>query len=132
MSRVLIVDDDPVIRRLLEVNFRLEGFAVETADGGEAALASARADRPDAVVLDLTMPNIDGFEVCRRLHSEADGEQIAVVIVSARSSEGDREEASLAGATAYMTKPFDPADLVRTIREAIEAPGDGDRSGSAP
>ena len=130
MSRVLIVDDDPVIRRLLEVNFRLEGFTVDTAEGGEAALESARAERPDAVVLDLTMPNIDGFEVCRRLHSETDGSPIAVVIVSARSREEDRAEAALAGAIAYMTKPFDPADLVRTIRGAIEGPGGQERPGS--
>lgn len=121
MSRVLIVDDDPVIRRLLQVNFRLEGFEVHTAGDGEEALATIRAHRPDAVVLDVTMPLMDGFEVARRIRDDESegGADIPVVIVTARVREEDRQEAERAGAAAYLTKPFDPADLVRTVRESL-------------
>jgi DNA-binding response OmpR family regulator len=89
--RVLLVDDDPVIVRLLEVNFRLEGYEIETAGRGEEALAKASATVPDLVVLDVMMPGLDGWEVCRRMREDPRLADVPVIFLSARAQEDDME-----------------------------------------
>lgn len=118
--RVLVVDDDPVIVRLLEVNFRLEGFEVEVATGGERAVELARASRPDAVVLDVMMPGLDGREVHRRLREEAGLAGTPVVFLSARPRDDDPGGGYPSDVVAYVTKPFEPHELVALVRRAIE------------
>ena len=118
--RVLMVDDDPVILRLLAVNFRLEGFEVMSATRGEEALALAAASPPDAVLLDIMMPGMDGSEVCRRLRALPGLEDIPVVFLSARIREDDDEPADPAlGPVTYVPKPFDPQDLVGLVLRRI-------------
>ena len=85
--RVLLVDDDPVIVRLLDVNFRLEGFEVDTASRGELALERAVATSPDAVVLDVMLPGFDGYEVCRRLRAEPGFANTPVILLTARTQD---------------------------------------------
>jgi two-component system OmpR family response regulator len=119
MARILLVDDDPAILRLLEVNFRLEGFETTTASRGEDAIAAASTWRPDAIVLDLMLPGLDGAEVYRRLQDDDELAAVPVVFLSARSAEDD--VLSLRGTDAtFVTKPFDPAALVETVRDRIE------------
>ncbi len=117
MARVLLVDDDPVILRLLEINFRLEGFETSSALRGEAALEAADQDPPDAVVLDVMLPDLDGLEVYRRLRERPALARTPIIFLSARG----KDESLPPGATdvAYMTKPFDPAKLVATVRDRI-------------
>ncbi len=117
--RILIVDDDPVIARLLQVNFRLEGYEVETASRGDEVLEKARAQRPDIVVLDVMMPGIDGWEVCRRLKEDPDVWDTPVIFLSARAQDEDRQRGYALGVVEYVTKPFDPAQLVDIVGRAL-------------
>ncbi|HLB62319.1 MAG TPA: response regulator [Actinomycetota bacterium] len=114
--RILIVDDDPVIVRLLQVNFRLDGYDVETAARGDEAIAKMRERRPDAVLLDVMMPGLDGWEVCARMKDDPNLADVAVVFLSARAQDEDRERGQALGVLAYVTKPFDPAQLVVDLR----------------
>jgi CheY-like chemotaxis protein len=121
--RVLLVDDDPVIRRLLEVNFRLEDFHVRTASGGEEALEKAAEERPDVVVLDVMMPGLDGWEVCARLRKDPKTADIPVVFLSARAQDDDRSRGYALGVVEYVAKPFDPADLIAVVRRHLAEEG---------
>jgi DNA-binding response OmpR family regulator len=118
-ARVLLVDDDPVILRLLEVNFRLDGFDTSTATRGEDALARAVEWKPDMVVLDVMMPGLDGWEVCRRLREHQDLADVPVVFLSARAQDDDRMRGYALGVVEYVTKPFDPASLVEIVRRHL-------------
>ncbi len=112
MPRILLVDDDPAILRLLDVNFRMEGFDVETTSHGEEALASAARDTPDVVVLDLMMPGMDGQEILRRLREHPATSDVPVVFLTARG----RDDAVAGDAERYIQKPFDTVELVATVR----------------
>ncbi len=118
-GRVLIVDDDPVILRLLQVNFRLEGYEVQTASRGHEVLQKAREWRPEIVILDVMMPGIDGWEVCRRLKEDPDIGSVPVIFLSARAQDEDRERGYALGVVEYVTKPFDPAHLVGIVRRTL-------------
>lgn len=110
-----------MILRLLQVNFSLEGFDVDTASRGEEALAKAREKRPDIIVLDVMMPGMDGWEVCRRLKEESETGTIPVIFLSARSQEEDRQRGLDLGVEAYVTKPFDPGQLVELVWTTVRA-----------
>jgi len=115
---VLLVDDDPVILRLLEVNFRLEGFETMTASRGPEAIALA-ARQPDAIVLDLMLPEMDGHEVFQRLREDPQLGAIPVVFLTARAL----DTTPVAPGVRYITKPFDTAALIETVRGSIQAAG---------
>jgi len=118
MPRILLVDDDPAILRLLDVNFRMEGFDVDAASHGEEALASAARQAPDVVVLDLMMPGMDGREILRRLREDPATADVPALFLSARG----RDDAPT-GDARYVQKPFDMVELVATVRAMLE--GDG-------
>lgn len=111
-----MVDDDPVILRLIEVNLDLEGFEVATADRGEDAIAMASDFGPDLIILDLMMPEMSGWEIAERLREDDKTNGIPLVFLSARTQDEDRRRGEELGVAGYVTKPFDPADLVSTIR----------------
>jgi two-component system, OmpR family, response regulator len=117
VPRVLLVDDDPTMLKLLEVNFALEGFDVVAARSGEEALDRAATDRPDAVVLDVTLPGIDGHEVAARLRADPATAHAALVFLTGRSV-SDVASSTLVDVP-FVTKPFDPADLVALVRTRI-------------
>ena len=121
---ILVADDDPVIVRLLQVNFRLEGYEVETAAHGEEAIQKATELRPELILLDVMMPGLDGWEVCRRLKDDPNTAQIPVVFLSARAQEEDRRRGLELGVVDYVTKPFDPGELVSLVARCL--------SGDAP
>ena len=118
--RVLIVEDEAVILRLLEVNFRLAGFEVETAARGEEALAKATADPPDVAILDIMLPGLSGIEVCQRLRAAPETAEVPVIMLSARTQDEERERSYALGVVAYVTKPFEPAELVEVVRRALD------------
>ena len=116
---MLLVDDDPAMLKMLEVNFRLSGFVVRTALRGDDAVEDAIASPPDALVLDVMMPGLSGFDVARRLRAEPTLADTPIVFLTAKSQDDDRAEGQAVGGTEFVTKPFDPAQLVETVRRRV-------------
>jgi two-component system phosphate regulon response regulator PhoB len=119
---VLLVEDDPAMRIVCQVNLESEGFRVLVADRGAEALRLAAAEEPDVVLLDVMLPDFGGFEIAAQL------KHLPIVFLSARASELDMERGRQAGALDYVTKPFDPIALPTRVREDLE---EFNRSGSA-
>jgi len=115
----LVVDDEPPIRELVRGYLEREGFTVTVAEDGQAALAAARAEKPDVVVLDLMLPGLDGLEVCRQLRTFTDA---YVLMLTARSEEIDRIVGLSIGADDYLVKPFSPRELVARVRALLRRP----------
>ena len=109
---VLVVEDDPVILRLLEVNFELEGFGVLLAHDGAEGIEMARAHLPDVLVTDIMMPHTSGLELLTTLKGDPDTKAIPIILLSAKAQTTDLEVGMEAGADDYITKPFEPLDLV--------------------
>ena len=118
--RVLAADDDPVIQRLLEVNLELEGYEVRLAGDGQEAVEVARPVSPDVVLLDVMLPVMDGWAACEQLRADPDLQDVPVVFLSARAQDADLERGDEVGGTAYLTKPFDPGDLLELVAELAE------------
>ena len=119
--RVLFADDDPILHRLLEVNFRVAGIRIESVGRGDAALERAVASPPDALVLDATMPGMDGHEVYRRLREVPALAELPVIFLTGRSV--DEFAAYEGDHVRIMTKPFDPTELVQVVCEAMGVEG---------
>jgi CheY-like chemotaxis protein len=122
LGRVLVVDDDEVIRRLIAVNLQLEGFDVETAVDGQDCLNKVTEIDPDVITLDVMMPRLDGWETAVQLRKSPETAHIKVVLITARAQEDDKTRGSHVGADAYLTKPFDPNEMIRVVRELAAAP----------
>lgn len=120
--RVLIVDDEPDLLSVLHFGLEVEGFDVLEASDGEQGLNMAREHTPDLIVLDLMLPRMDGYKVCRALKFDERYRRIPVFILSARSGETDRRLALDLGADAFITKPYDMKDLVSRIRNRLNMP----------
>src|SRR3989441_8636999 len=132
MRTILVVDDEPKIVQLARDYLEHAGFAVVTAHDGRAALASARGQRPDLVVLDLGLPELDGLDVARTLRAESN---VPIVMLTGRSDESDKLVGLELGADDYVTKPFSPKELVARVRAVLrrlerpETPADIIRAG---
>jgi DNA-binding response OmpR family regulator len=118
---VLVVDDEPDIRELIQLNLEMAGYRVITAADGRQALAAVEREPPDAILLDLMMPEVDGWGVIDQLkaHSRRDLSEIPVFMVTARAEPENRVRGGIEGALRYITKPFDPAELPDMIADAI-------------
>ena len=116
---ILVADNEPDIRRIVEMNLELEGFEVASANDGEEALAQAQDLRPALILLDIMMPKLDGFEVCRRLRTDPKTSSIPIIILTARSLTADKIVGLTAGADDYVLKPFDPMELVARVRTTL-------------
>ncbi len=114
---MLVVDDEANIRDLIEVALRFHGFTTVTAATGEDALRTARRERPDLVLLDVMLPGMDGFEVCRRLR--ADGDQVPVIFLTARDTPSDTVTGLTLGGDDYVTKPFSIEALIARVRAVL-------------
>lgn len=123
--KILVVDDDPHLRDLLSITLQRSGFDVLSASDGQIALTHAARERPDLIVLDVGLPEIDGFEVCRRLRTRS---EVPVLFLTARDEEIDRVVGLELGADDYVTKPFSPRELVARVR-AILKRGNGAANG---
>ena len=115
-ARILVVDDEPSILATMSPLLRSRGYDVVTAMSGRAALESAERDKPDLIVLDLGLPDIEGAEVCRAIREQS---STPIIILSARGAEGDKVRALDAGADDYVTKPFGAEELTARIRAAL-------------
>jgi two-component system, OmpR family, KDP operon response regulator KdpE len=115
-ARVLIVEDEPALLRALRINLRARGYVVATAAAGHEALAEAKRHPPDAVLLDLGLPDLDGGHVIRELR---DWSRVPVIVLSGRTGSGDKIGALDAGADDYVTKPFDMEELLARLRAAL-------------
>ncbi|MFL5766893.1 MAG: response regulator transcription factor [Actinomycetota bacterium] len=120
-AHVLVVDDEPIVLDVLGRYLSREGYGVETASDGEAALRAVEDSRPDLVLLDLMLPKVDGIEVCRWVRSRADG--TAVIMLTARGTETDRIAGLDLGADDYITKPFSPREVVARVRAVLRRLG---------
>jgi two-component system, OmpR family, alkaline phosphatase synthesis response regulator PhoP len=116
-SLVMIADDDADIVRFVALNLRLEGFDVVVADNGQDALDTALDARPALILLDTMMPRMDGYEVCSRFRDQLP--DTPVIMLTAKSLDADRAMAFTAGADDWVTKPFDPADLVSKVKDHL-------------
>jgi two-component system response regulator MprA len=122
-ERVLVVDDDAPVRRMLQRSLAAEGFDVEVAADGGAALVAAERSAPDVVILDVTMPGLDGLAVCRRLRAK--GLRGSILMLTARDAVADRVTGLEAGADDYLVKPFAMEELVARIRALTRRGHDG-------
>lgn len=123
MARVMACDDDHVIRGLLEVNLEMEGYDVVTACDGQDALDKVREHAPDLILLDVMMPNLNGWQVAEALQADETTRHIPIIFLSARAMEADVEKGTSLGAVSYVTKPFDPIDLMELVAQHLRERG---------
>ena len=119
MAKVLIADDQPTMRQLVRLTLESGHFEILEAPDGDAALEIARAERPDLLFLDWTMPGMAGIEVCRALREDPATAGIRIVMLTARSQDSDRAQAQEMGADDYITKPFSPIQLLEKVRDVL-------------
>ena len=120
-ARILVVDDNETNRDILITRLEKHGYQLLQAADGEEALASAAQHSPDLILLDVEMPKLDGFEVCRRLKSDPAMSFIPIIVVTSYALSGDEAKARAAGCDAYVTKPYSPRQLLAKIREFLPA-----------
>ena len=120
-KKILVIDDEPSMHRLLKLILEDEGFSVVEPEESSEAAASIAVGKPDAIILDIMMPEVSGFEVLRMLKDDEGTRDIPVIILSVRSFEEDIQKAMSLGAERYMTKPFQPTELLELIKEVLAA-----------
>jgi two-component system alkaline phosphatase synthesis response regulator PhoP len=118
-SRVLVVDDEPDLVRILEFGLKAAGYQVETASDGQEGLKKARELKPDIILLDLMLPKLDGYKVCRLLKFDERYKNIPIMILSARTQEGDQTLAHEMGANRFLTKPYEFAEILEHIQALL-------------
>lgn len=118
-KRILIVDDEEDLVTLLQVRLEANGFEVLTANNGQVGLDKAREEKPDLILLDVMMPILDGYQVCRFLKFDEDLKDIPIIILTARAQDADKKIGKDVGANAYMAKPFDFPTLLEKIKSYI-------------
>jgi CheY-like chemotaxis protein len=124
---VLLVDDERAIRTICRVNLEGDGIAVVEAGDGVEALEQVRREQPSLVLLDVMMPEVDGWKVAAELAADEETQDIPVVFLSARAAQEDRRRAQELGAVGYVVKPFDPLALAGTVRNVLERVSEGER-----
>jgi DNA-binding response OmpR family regulator len=127
MTKVLIIDDEAPIRLLCRVNLEAEGMEVVEAPDGPTGLEVVEKERPDAILLDVMMPGLDGWSVAERLLEKEDTREIPIVFLTARADLRDRARGMDLGGLDYITKPFNPVDLASLVEEVVSAVARGER-----
>jgi signal transduction histidine kinase/CheY-like chemotaxis protein len=117
---ILVVDDEPDVARIISINLDMAGYGSRIAYNGREALQAVDNKKPDLILLDIMMPEIDGWQVLKVLKSDPTTEDIPVIVVTARSTDVDRIKGFSGGAVEYVTKPFDPGDLLATVERALK------------
>jgi len=121
MAHLLIIEDDPEAARILEMSLKREGYRVTVAMNGVQGLNTMQTQQIDLVLLDLMMPGMDGYEVCRQTRADSRTATLPLVVVSARTQEADKQRAFRVGANSYLTKPYRRADLLAEIQKHLPA-----------
>ncbi|MEW6685142.1 MAG: response regulator [Candidatus Edwardsbacteria bacterium] len=119
VKKVLVVDDEPYIARVIRFKLEQEGFTVISAGNGLEGLQRMKEEKPDLVILDVMMPGMDGFEVYRQMKEEEELKKIPVIILTAKGQEVDRQKGLELGAADYITKPFSPTKLLQQIKTIV-------------
>jgi DNA-binding response OmpR family regulator len=117
IPRILVVDDDPSILKFVQVNLEARGYQVLTAADGEEAIRMAEKEKPELLILDIVMPGMDGFAVCRKIRQRS---TVPVIMLSAREGENDKEKCEACGADDYLTKPFVLRELLSQVKTLLE------------
>ena len=127
LGRVLLVEDEQDVAELIRFNLRKEGYEVTVVGNGADGVRHAREGKPDVILLDIMVPQLNGWEVCRRLKQDADTRRIPIIMVTGRVDEGDKVLGFELGADDYVSKPFSPRELVARVRAVTRRgrPGDG-------
>jgi DNA-binding response OmpR family regulator len=125
--KTLVIDDEAPIRLLCRVNLEAEGIEVLEAPEGQSGIELAKRERPDAILLDVMMPGLDGWAVAERLLSDEDTRAIPIIFLTARADLRDRVRGLDAGGLDYVTKPFNPVDLAVLVRGVVDAVARGER-----
>lgn len=126
--KVLVCDDERHIVRLIQVNLEREGYKVVTAYDGKEGLEKVRTEKPDLMVLDVMMPYMDGFEVLKALRRDADTTDLPVIMLTAKAQDRDVFEGYTYGADMYLTKPFNPRELISFVKRISSGGNDGGSS----
>lgn len=127
MATILVVDDEPDIVTIVRHRLEIEGYTVLTAPDGQTGLMLAFTRQPDLVILDVMMPNVDGFEVLRRMKNDGRNAGTPVIMLTAKADYASRAQAWEEYAGEYLTKPFSPDELARTVKSMLERQGDVER-----
>lgn len=125
-GKILVVDDSILIRRLVQANLEVEDYEVIEAADGREALDKIRSEKPDLILLDVVMPELDGFEVLQKLRQDSKTADIPVVMLTVRVEEADQIKGWEAGADDYITKPFNPAALVEIVNRVLSQKAQND------
>ena len=121
MNRVLVVDDDPMVTRLVRINLEMEDFEVLEVWDGRAALEVLQGNPPELLLLDIMMPQMDGWELLRRLRSDPELSNLPIILLTARVQNMDVARGWRMGADGYITKPFNPVELAGALRDVLAA-----------
>ena len=125
MNRILLVDDEPDLVRLVSIRLEAEGYEVIVAIDGHEALAKARADHPDLIILDLMLPKLNGYQVCALLKRDTRFQKTPIILFTALAHENDEKLGYESGADAYIRKPFQGSELLAQIRAVLEKASKG-------
>ncbi|MDH3453869.1 MAG: response regulator [Desulfuromonadales bacterium] len=120
-ARILLIDDHQTVFRLIEAIVRIKGYTLLYAESGQQGIVMARKEQPDLILLDVMMPDIDGFKVCQYLKENEDTKTIPVMFLTARGADGDLEAGRKAGADGFMTKPFQTIEVLKQIEQLLAA-----------
>ena len=120
-KRILLIDDHQTVFRLLEAIVRIKGYKLIYAESGQQGIVMARQEQPDLILLDVMMPDIDGFKVCQYLKENDGTKEIPIMFLTARGAEDDLETGRKAGADGFMTKPFQTIEVLKQIEKLLAA-----------
>ncbi|MBI4598042.1 MAG: response regulator [Candidatus Omnitrophica bacterium] len=122
MPTVLVVDDEPQLVELVQLRLEDSGYRVITAPDGSAGLRKAQTEQPDVIILDVMMPYLNGYEVCQLLKQDAQYRHIPIIMFTAKTQAKDEQMACECGADAYLRKPFQPEEMLATLRAVLSQP----------
>ena len=126
--RVLVVDDSRVVRKIVELTLRRESIEVVSATDGLGALAAVRDTQPDLMLLDILLPRMDGYQVCHVVRRHQDFRDLPILLLSGKDSMVDHMRGRMAGSTDYISKPFEPTELVWTVKRYLATPAVWERA----
>ncbi len=125
---VLVVDDSPTVRKIVQLTLLREHIQVVTAGDGLSALASVADEQPDLILLDIMLPRMDGYNICQVIRKNMAYRDLPIIMLSGKDGLFDKMRGKLAGSTEYMTKPFDSAELVQTVKRHLDSPAVRERA----
>ena len=128
-KKILVIEDDPAISRLVDYSLRHQGFEVIAATNGLEGIRKAHKEAPDLIILDVMLPGMDGFEICHKLRSEEDTAQLPILMFSAKAQEIDKNTGLKVGADDYLPKPATPAEIVKRVEKLLEKKSAGKTQG---